>query len=436
VKNRMKTWMLGIGLAWLFLLPRGVLCGPAQSRAEVAKALDEMASLESRIEEAQKRHWEEQQQILKTNRSLQSISNRLEEKTRLREEGRRFFDSYGEQAEKTFEAVQAQITADRQKLHDTEDDLALVCAVLLAESASDASPPDSILGLALAQAECRDKALVSTQRVMRLEAELSEMSRNRDDARETAGYHSVFAQYGLEQLNARHEALARQVSRLEAQADRRFKTMKDLGEERDKLKNLLARLAERETEPSAEAVDPHPTQPSKLAEATPTTQGIFQPPMNATGGGEGPKGASDVAEVPYENGAGPLATQLTETTGGDQTSSEGRRFLFWRVKPVGTRALASGRGVFSGPFAGYRHLLIIDHGGGWRTLYGNMTECSLLDGELVRVGQPLGRYQASQGSRADPLWFEVRQGTTAVEPKSWPALPSNWERKLLAYVTE
>ena len=116
--------------------------------------------------------------------------------------------------------------------------------------------------------------------------------------------------------------------------------------------------------------------------------------------------------------------------------SLGTRYLFWRALPVGVRVLASGRVLFAGPFAGHRHLLIIHHGNSWHSIYGNLSSCEVKTGEIVKVRQRIGRYRAGQGTRAEPLWFEVWQGERPVHPKTWPALPSDWERKLFVKLNE
>jgi hypothetical protein len=138
-----------------------------------------------------------------------------------------------------------------------------------------------------------------------------------------------------------------------------------------------------------------------------------------------------LAEVPDEQTNEPVPAVSLEAIGGGLTETGPRR-LFWHATPLAVRALASGRVVFSGAFAGYRHLLIVDLGAGWHALYGNMTDCPLKVGDQVRAGQRLGVYQAAQSDRADPFWFETRRGVTPVAPESCPALPADWRDRLFA----
>jgi septal ring factor EnvC (AmiA/AmiB activator) len=83
------------------------------------------------------------------------------------------------------------------------------------------------------------------------------------------------------------------------------------------------------------------------------------------------------------------------------------------------KAVAAGRVVFSDWLRGFGNLLILDHGGGWMTLYGNNDALLAAVGAEVREGEPVAQAGASGGSPDSGVYFEVRFDGTAVDPASW-----------------
>jgi len=123
-----------------------------------------------------------------------------------------------------------------------------------------------------------------------------------------------------------------------------------------------------------------------------------------------------------EGAAAPRATSTAApaSTGADNATQrpaieekDGRR-IFWRASRAKIYALKTGKVLFAGPFAGYRHLLILDHGDGWTTLYGNMTECYVKVDDVISRGSVLGEYQAEHIGDPEPFWVEARRGPQPV----------------------
>jgi murein hydrolase activator len=76
------------------------------------------------------------------------------------------------------------------------------------------------------------------------------------------------------------------------------------------------------------------------------------------------------------------------------------------------RAVAAGRVAYADQFMGYGNLVIVDHGGGFYTLYANLTEMSAQVGSEVTAGTQVGVV-------ADYLHFEIRRDGKAVNPIDW-----------------
>lgn len=93
--------------------------------------------------------------------------------------------------------------------------------------------------------------------------------------------------------------------------------------------------------------------------------------------------------------------------------------------PSGTpvRASAQGSVIYAGPFRSYGNVVIMDHGKGFFTIYGFLKEMSVSVGDKLaeqgKVGLVGKDTQASSGTGQSAVYFEIRQGTTAVDPLDW-----------------
>lgn len=89
--------------------------------------------------------------------------------------------------------------------------------------------------------------------------------------------------------------------------------------------------------------------------------------------------------------------------------------------PGGTevRAVAAGRVVFADWMRGYGNLLILDHGDGYLTIYGNNGSVLKRVGDAVHAGEALATVGASGGNEASGLYFEARFQGRPFDPLPW-----------------
>lgn len=83
------------------------------------------------------------------------------------------------------------------------------------------------------------------------------------------------------------------------------------------------------------------------------------------------------------------------------------------------RAPYAGRVVYSDWLPGLGLLLIIDHGGGYMTLYGHNEQLYKAVGEAVTAGEVIATVGDSGGQARPELYLEVRKGTAAQDPRRW-----------------
>jgi septal ring factor EnvC (AmiA/AmiB activator) len=83
------------------------------------------------------------------------------------------------------------------------------------------------------------------------------------------------------------------------------------------------------------------------------------------------------------------------------------------------RAVASGRVVFADWMRGFGNLLILDHGGGYMTIYGNNEAVLKRLGDAVHGGEAVATVGATGGAETSGLYFEIRHQGRAFDPLPW-----------------
>ncbi len=82
-------------------------------------------------------------------------------------------------------------------------------------------------------------------------------------------------------------------------------------------------------------------------------------------------------------------------------------------------AVSGGRIVFADWFKGYGQLLIVNHGGGYHTLYANLSEIFHKTGDIIKRRQAVGKIGESGLLNMPSLYFEIRFKGTPVNPLNW-----------------
>lgn len=86
------------------------------------------------------------------------------------------------------------------------------------------------------------------------------------------------------------------------------------------------------------------------------------------------------------------------------------------------KAVAPGRVVFAEWMRGFGNLLIVDHGQGYLTIYGNNEATLKQVGDQVKAGDAVATVGASGGSPESGLYFEIRHQGRPFDPLSWVPL--------------
>lgn len=97
--------------------------------------------------------------------------------------------------------------------------------------------------------------------------------------------------------------------------------------------------------------------------------------------------------------------------------------LFIRAKEgADVKSVANGRIVFADWLRGFGNLVIVDHGDGYMSLYGNNQAVLKQVGEIVHAGDAIASVGNSGGNASNGLYYELRRQSKPFDPLSWSSL--------------
>lgn len=79
----------------------------------------------------------------------------------------------------------------------------------------------------------------------------------------------------------------------------------------------------------------------------------------------------------------------------------------------------SGKVIFAEWFKGFGQLVIVNHGGGYHSLYGNLSEIFSHVGDIIKENQVIGKVGTSGILNAPGLYFEIRFKGKPLDPTQW-----------------
>lgn len=198
-------------------------------------------------------------------------------------------------------------------------------------------------------------------------------------------------------------SLSRQSRQLEQQKQERRRFLNQLKDEMRMSEKTLAELA----------------QAAKLLEAQ--VQALLQREREVSSGGpfDGPGLGAPMKRLrrpvsgPIRRGFGrfrhPEFNAWLESSGIEIAAEEGTPVV----------AVQTGLVRFADWFKGYGKLVILDHGKGYYSLYGYLSEVYVETGQIVVEGRPLGAAGSTGSLTGSGLYFEIRKKGLPVDPQSY-----------------
>ncbi|HEX2138314.1 MAG TPA: peptidoglycan DD-metalloendopeptidase family protein [Woeseiaceae bacterium] len=231
-------------------------------------------------------------------------------------------------------------------------------------------------------------------------------------------YLSDYRSGNIEAVMARLQTLSRLQDEAAAERDRlarlagaRYAELRELSAAQERRQELLASLKARLAEDGAE-IERLAAQEADLSRLIAELTAILSDyPITS--------------DQPFQDLKGrltwPVAGQLLHEFG--QPRANGR--LQWNgvvlAAPRGreVRSVYHGRVIFADWLDGLGLLVIVDHGGGYLTLYGHNETTLKSTGDWVAPGDAIATVGASGGQPRASLYFEIRRNAKPVNPRDW-----------------
>ena len=203
-----------------------------------------------------------------------------------------------------------------------------------------------------------------------------------------------------QQLVAQQQAKKKLVARLAQQIGRQRTELTQLQRNEKQLTQLIERLAKQqqarkktERPPRRDATPEQPGSSQPLALAQPRTGKL---PLPVRGELVGRFGS------PRQDSGAPWRGLFIRSAAGQEVHT-----------------IADGRVVFADWLRGFGNLIIIDHGKGYMSLYGNNESLFKHAGENVRGGDVIASTGNSGGNQETGLYFELRFQSRPFDPLTW-----------------
>ncbi len=117
----------------------------------------------------------------------------------------------------------------------------------------------------------------------------------------------------------------------------------------------------------------------------------------------------------------PARGQLTNRFGAkrDDTGISWKGLFIRAAEGADVKTVASGRVVFADWMRGFGNLIIVDHGSGYMSLYGNNQAVLKSVGEEVTAGDAIASVGNSGGNESNGVYYELRRNSLPFDPMSW-----------------
>ena len=117
----------------------------------------------------------------------------------------------------------------------------------------------------------------------------------------------------------------------------------------------------------------------------------------------------------------PARGELTNRFGAkrDDTGISWKGLFIRAAEGSDVKTVASGRVVFADWMRGFGNLIIVDHGSGYMSLYGNNQAMLKNVGEQVTAGDAIASIGNSGGNESNGVYYELRRNSQPFDPLSW-----------------
>lgn len=232
----------------------------------------------------------------------------------------------------------------------------------------------------------------------------------------------------LQQLSHATETKQAELNQIRAEQDRQKQQLLVQQQEKKKLVTQLAQQIGRQRSELSQ-LQRNEKRLTQLIERLAKQQQTRKKPERQTMARAPAQPAPEPAAPPPDTGRPPSKGKLPLPVRGEligrfgtprQDSGAPWRGLFIRTAAgQEVHSVAAGRVVFADWLRGFGNLIIIDHGSGYMSLYGNNESLFKQVGENIRSGEVIASTGNSGGNPETGLYFELRYQSRPLDPLTW-----------------
>lgn len=257
---------------------------------------------------------------------------------------------------------------------------------------------------------------------------LSQEIRQRNDALKRIAHEK---QQAKAQLVEGQKEKAQQLAKLSRKIHDQRNQLQKLAEDEKRMTTLVERLNALIRKQEAERI--RQAAKKKAERERLARQEAARAAKKGSKSGEKPKIAPIInEELPDESQSGhafstlkgklrlPLRGEVTGRFGAARSEGASWKGLFIRStagQPV--KAVASGRVVFADWMRGFGNLIILDHGGGYLSIYAANESLLKQVGDAIKTGETISTSGNSGGMSDSGVYFELRQNGKPLDPMHW-----------------
>ncbi|MEK6806081.1 MAG: peptidoglycan DD-metalloendopeptidase family protein [Pseudomonadota bacterium] len=203
------------------------------------------------------------------------------------------------------------------------------------------------------------------------------------------------------------------ISRLDGLKREQEKSLAALEASRSQRKQLLAQIAERLASAGSNLQSLKESESGLLKLLDRVRDSLADIPLNL---GKGKKFGERKGKLPW-----PLRGKLLANFGAAKGVGKLTWDGIWIGAEEGTavRAIARGRVAYTGWMRRYGLIALLEHEGGYYSLYGHTQSVSAEAGEWVEDNAVIAAAGATGGHESSGVYFELRKGSTPVNPRDW-----------------
>ena len=438
LRDFLKNWPALLGVGLLIFSVNVCAAPPLEARRDELKSLrDEIRSLQSEISKGEEDRGEAADQLADSERSISGAQRRLREiiseKQSVEAEVRRLRAEH--------ERLAAELQAARKQLGTTLYRIYVEGGGAGARRMLGGKDPNQMSRDAYYLQKIAEERAEAIQDARLALSNLQQIQRDAEARR--AQLVSLEAERGSEQRRLLDERTKRKTVLVEVaervRAQRR--EMQTLQRNQARMEQLLAGLERIARAQAAREVKEARARARALASASSSRQASSsagkadgrRPPVR--GSASSSIAPSGIADRVAESGAPvtdfnrlqgrlnwPVKGELFGRFGTPRSEGGLWRGVFIRsAEGVDVRAVADGKVAYADWLRGFGNLIIIDHGGGYMTIYGNNDSLYKTPGQAVRTGEPIASVGASGGQEESGLYFEIRHRGQPADPARWVA---------------